>query len=262
MNRRLLLASFATGLLLAHGPARADVLDSVTSAKRIRIATDMAIPPAGMVDDKMQPTGSDVETARLLAHDWGVELEFVQTTGATRIPNVQTGKADIIISTLSVTPERAKVIDFSKPYAVLQSVIGAKKDLALKDWADLKGRTVAVTRGTTQDTELTAMAAERGFRMARYDDDATLLTAAVTGQADIVATSASLVNQMGAKNPARGFEPKFVIRNFDLAIGVKKGEPELLKKLDAWITENLHNGKLNVIYKKYYNADLPAEMRS
>jgi len=260
MNRRLFLAS-AAGLMLARGTARADVLGSLTAAKRIRVATDMAIPPAGMIDDKMQPTGSDVETARLLAQDWGVELEFIQTTGATRIPNVQTGKADIIISTLSVTPERAKVIDFSKPYAVLQSVIGATKDLALKDWPDLKGMVVAVTRGTTQDTELTAMAADRGFRVARYDDDATLVTAAVTGQAVIVATSASLVNQMGIKNPARGFEPKFVIRNFDLAIGVKKGEPELLKKLDAWVTENLQNGKLNAIYKKYYNTDLPAGMR-
>lgn len=260
MNRRLLLAA-AAGLVLARGTAWADVLGNVTSAKRIRVATDMAIPPAGMVDDKMQPTGSDVETARLLAQDWGVELEFVQTTGATRIPNVQTGKADIIISTLSVTPERAKVIDFSKPYAVLQSVIGATKDLTLKDWPDLKGMVVAVTRGTTQDTELTAMAADRGFRVARYDDDATLVTAAVTGQAAIVATSASLVNQMGIKNPARGFEPKFVIRNFDLAIGVKKGEPELLKKLDAWVTENLQNGKLNAIYKKYYNTDLPTGMR-
>ena len=261
MKRRVLLAAVGAGLL-AHGPARADVLDNVMSSKKLRVATDLAIPPAGMVDANMQPTGSDVETARLLAHDWGVELEFVQTTGATRIPNVQTGKADIIISTLSVTPERAKVIDFSKPYAVLQSVIGAKKDLNLKDWADLKGKTVAVTRGTTQDTELTAMSGERGFRMARYEDDATLLTAAVTGQADIVATSASLVNQMGAKNPERGFEPKFLIRNFDLAIGVKKGEPRLLEKLNEWITENLHNGKLNAIFKKYYNADLPAEMRS
>ncbi|HYZ64317.1 MAG TPA: transporter substrate-binding domain-containing protein [Acetobacteraceae bacterium] len=261
MNRRLLLGA-AAAALLAYAPARADVLDTILAAKKIRIATDLAIPPAGMVDDKMQPTGSDVETARLLAQDWGVELEFVQTTGATRIPNVQTGKADIIISTLSVTPERAKVIDFSKPYAVLQSVIGAKKDLNLKDWADLKGMTVAVTRGTTQDTELTAMSAERGFRVVRYDDDATLLTAAVTGQADIVATSASLVNQIGAKNPARGFEPKFLIRNFDLAIGVKKGEPRLLEKLNAWVTENLHNGKLNAIFKKYYGSELPAEMRS
>jgi len=255
-------AFVATCLTCAALAVHADVLDDIMKAKKIRISTDMAIPPAGMMDSNMQPSGSDVETAKLLAQDWGLQIEWVPTTGATRIPNVNTGKADIIISTLSVTPERAKVIDFSKPYAVLQSVIGAKKDLPLKDWADLKGKTVAVTRGTTQDTELTAMAGERGFRMARYEDDATLLTAAVTGQADIVATSASLVNQMGAKNPERGFEPKFLIRNFDLAIGVKKGEPKLLEKLNEWITANLHNGKLNAIFKKYYNAELPAEMRS
>ena len=258
MIKRILLAALATSLLAL--PARADVLDAIMSAKRIRIATDLAIPPAGMVDDKLQPTGSDVETARLLAKDWGLELEFIQTTGATRIPNVQTGKADIIISTLSVTADRAKVIDFTKPYAVLQSVIGAKKDLPLKSLDDLKGLTVAVTRGTTQDTELTAMSTERGFRIARYEDDATLLTAAITGQADIVATSASLVNQMGAKNPARGFEPKFVIRNFDLAIGVKKGETKLVEKLNIWVAENLKNGKLNAIFKKYYNAELPPAM--
>ncbi len=261
MQRRMLLIS--TGMLaLAPFAARADVLDDVTKAKKIRIATDLALPPAGMVDDKMQPTGADVEVAQLLAKDWGVELEFVQTTGATRIPNLQTGKADICISTLSVTPERAQVIDFSKAYAVLQSVIGAKKDLALKDYADLKGRAVAVTRGTTQDTMLSAIAAEHGFRMQRYEDDATLLTAAVTGQADIVATSASQVIQMGLKNPARGFEPKFVITNFDLAVGVKKGEPRLLAKVNEWITVNLKNGKLNAIFKKYYGFDLPAEMRS
>ena len=55
-------------------------------AKKIRVATDLAIPPSGMVDDQMRPTGSDVETAQLLAKDWGLQLEFVQTTGATRIP--------------------------------------------------------------------------------------------------------------------------------------------------------------------------------
>jgi polar amino acid transport system substrate-binding protein len=98
--------------------------------------------------------------------------------------------------------------------------------------------------------------------MQRYEDDATLVTAAVTGQADIVATSASLVNQMGQKNPSRGFEPKFVITNFDLAIGVKQGEPRLLAKVNEWVAANLKNGKLNAIFKKYYGTDLPAEMRS
>lgn len=245
---------------LGAAAAKADQLDDIMKAKKIRIATDLAIPPSGMIDANMKPTGSDVETAQLLAKDWGLELEFVQTTGATRIPNVQTGKADIIISTLSVTPERAKVIDFSKPYAALQSVVGGLKSIAVKDWSDLKGKPIAVSRGTTQDTTLTNMK-DRDLTIARYDDDATMVTAAVTGQNDFIATSATIVNQIGVKNPQRPFEPKLPITTFDLAIGVKKGEPRLMAKLNEWIDANLKNGKLNEIYKKYHGSELPESMR-
>src|SRR3954470_3280063 len=192
MTNKTLLGA-AAGLcglaMMAATPASADLLDDITQAKKIRISTDLAIPPSGMMDSSMKPTGSDVETAQLLAKDWGLELEFVQTTGATRIPNVQTNKADIIISTLSVTPERAKVIDFTKPYAALQSVVGCLKSASVKDWADLKDKTIAVSRGTTQDTTLTNMK-ERELKIARYDDDATMVTAAVSGQNDCVASSA------------------------------------------------------------------------
>ncbi|NNM71347.1 transporter substrate-binding domain-containing protein [Enterovirga aerilata] len=264
MTGRHWLAAAALAALCAalpSGGAKADLLDDIMKAKKIRIATDLAIPPSGMVDANMKPTGSDVETAQLLAKDWGLELEFVQTTGATRIPNVQTGKADIIISTLSVTPERAKVIDFTKPYAALQSVVGCLKSLPIKDWADLKGKAIAVSRGTTQDTTLTNMK-DRDLRIARYDDDATMVTAAVSGQADCVATSATIVNQIGVKNPSRAFEPKVLITNFDLAIGLRQGEPRLKEKLNEWISANLKNGKLNEIYRKFHGSDLPAEMRS
>jgi polar amino acid transport system substrate-binding protein len=209
----------------------------------------------------MKPTGSDVETAQLLAKDWGLELEFVQTTGATRIPNVQTGKADVIISTLSVTPERAKVIDFTKAYAALQSVVGCLKSLPVKDWPDLKGKPIAVSRGTTQDTTLTNMK-DRDLRIARFDDDATMVTAAVSGQADCIATSATIVNQIGVKNAARPFEPKVTITNFDLAMGVRQGEPRLVEKLNEWIAANLKNGKLNAIYEKFHGTALPPAMRS
>src|SRR5476649_1966542 len=110
--------------LLALGQgARADVLDDIKAAKKIRIGIDLGVPPYGMTDDKMQPTGSDVETGRLLAKDLGVEFELVPTTGASRIPSLQSGKADVVISTLSVTPERAKVIDFSTAYASLRTVV-------------------------------------------------------------------------------------------------------------------------------------------
>lgn len=261
MKRFLTIALLGTAALACAGQAaRADMLDDIMKAGKIRIATDLAIPPSGMIDGAMKPTGSDVETAELLAKDWGLQLEFVQTTGATRIPNVQTNKADIIISTLSVTPERAKVIDFSKPYAALQSVVGCLKSLDVKSWDDLKGKTIAVSRGTTQDTTLTNMK-ERDLKLARFEDDATMVTAAISGQADCVATSATIVSQIGVKAPARPFEPKVSITNFDLAVGVKKGEPKLLEKLDAWVEQNLKNGKLNAIYKKFHGTELPANMR-
>ncbi len=263
MKRSLSVAVFAMTCMAALGTsaAHADLLDDIMKAKKIRIATDMAIPPSGMMDANLKPTGSDVETAQLLAKDWGLELEFVQTTGATRIPNVQTNKADIIISTLSVTPERAKVIDFTKAYAALQSVVACLKTVEAKDWSDLKGKTIAVSRGTTQDTELSNMK-DRNLTLARFDDDATMVTAAVSGQADCVATSATIANQIGVKNPSRPFEPKVLIRTFDLAIGVRKGEPALVEKLNEWISTNLKNGKLNEIYKKFHGTELPQEMRS
>ncbi|EJJ28089.1 transporter substrate-binding domain-containing protein [Rhizobium sp. CF142] len=261
MLKTLLALGVVGAMLTAQTmPAMADTYANIISAKKIRVSTDLAIPPSGMLDANLKPVGSDVETAQLLAKDWGVDVEFVQTTGATRIPNLQTNKADIVISTLSVTPERAQVIDFSKPYAGLLSVIAAPASSPIKDWADLKGQTVTVTRGTTQDSELTKMASEHGFTVARYDDDATMVTAAVSGQAKAIATSATLVKQVHDKNPTLAFEPKITIRVLNLAIGVRKNEPELLAKVNDWVAANLKNGKLNDIYQKYHGTPLPAEI--
>src|SRR5271169_2341351 len=153
MKRVFLGIAVAAGAMIgvAH-TASADALDEIKKAGKIRIAIDLGVPPYGMTDDKLQPTGLDVEAARLLAKDWGLEFEHVPTTGASRIPALQTGKADLVISSLSYTAERAKVVDFSLGYAVLRTVIAAPKSVALKSLADLDGKTVATVRGTTHDT--------------------------------------------------------------------------------------------------------------
>ncbi|MCU6663493.1 MAG: transporter substrate-binding domain-containing protein [Silvania sp.] len=254
----ILLASLLSAIVTL--PVSANALEEIQKRGEIRVATDMSIPPSGMLDASMKPVGSDVETAQLLAKDWGLKLKFIETTGPTRIPNLQTGKADIVISTLSVTPQRAQVIDFSRAYAGLRSVIGAPAATKISDWADLKGRAITVTRGTTQDSMLTKDAMKNGVTIQRYDDDATLVTAAVSGQAYAVATSATLVNQIKKQNPDLAFEPKMTLTVFDLAIGLKKNEPELKEKLDQWIAANLQNGKLNAIYEKYHGEPIPAEI--
>jgi polar amino acid transport system substrate-binding protein len=209
-----------------------------------------------MTDDKMQPSGSDIETAKLLAADWGLQFEHVPTTGAARIRSLQTGKADLVISTLSITPERARVIDFSKGCAVLRTVIAAPKNIALKSMADLDGKTVGTVRGTTHDTQLTKEG-PKGMKLVRYEDDATEAQAFLSGQVDIFSTAELLVAPIDKKNPARQVEVKFVLDTFKLAIGVKKDEKRLLEEVDKWIATNLKNGKLDAIYKKYHGNGLP-----
>jgi polar amino acid transport system substrate-binding protein len=236
--------------------AAADQLDDIRKSGKIRIAVDLGVPPYGMTDDKMQPTGSDIETAKLLAADWGLQFEHVPTTGASRIPSLQTGKADLVISTLSITPERAKVIVFSKGYAVLRTVIAAPKSITLKSMADLDGKTVGTVRGTTHDTQLTKEG-PKGMKLVRYEDDATEAQAFLSGQVDIFSTAELLVAPIDKKNPARQVEVKFVLDTFKLAVGVKKDEKRLLEEVDKWIATNLKNGKLDAIYKKYHGNGLP-----
>jgi polar amino acid transport system substrate-binding protein len=256
---RSVLSGIAVAAIAVIGlaqAANADALDDIKKSGKIRIAVDLGVPPYGMTDDKMQATGSDIETAKLLASDWGLQFEHVPTTGAARIPSLQTGKADLVISTLSITPERAKVIDFSKGYAVLRTVIAAPKNITLKSMADLDGKTVGTVRGTTHDTQLTKEG-PKGMKLVRYEDDATEAQAFLSGQVDIFSTAELLVAPIDKKNPARQVEVKFVLDTFKLAIGVKKDEKRLLEEVDRWIATNLKNGKLDAIYKKYHGNGLP-----
>jgi polar amino acid transport system substrate-binding protein len=256
--KRLLstIAVAAVALMGVTHAAGADQLDDIKKTGKIRIAIDLGVPPYGMTDDKMQATGSDVATAKALAKDWGLEFELVPTTGATRIPALQTGKADLVISTLSITPERAKVIDFSKGYAVLRTVIAAPKSVSVKSLADLDGKTVGTVRGTTHDTQLTKEG-PKGMKLVRYEDDATEAQAFLSGQVDIFSTAELLVAPIDKKNPARQVEVKFVLDTFKLAVGVKKDETRLLEEVDKWIAANLKNGRLDAIYKEYHGNGLP-----
>jgi len=128
----------------------------------------------------------------------------------------------------------------------------------VKTLADLDGKKVAVTRGTTQDTDLTQRA--KGVQIVRYEDDATLALAVASGQADLFATGRAQVININKKNPARELEPKITLQTFYLAIGVRKDEPELLKWVNAWVKTNLKNGRLNAINKAYHEVDLSPDV--
>jgi polar amino acid transport system substrate-binding protein len=255
--KKIVLAALAVAAMIgASHVANADALDDIKKSGKIRIAIDLGVPPYGMTDAQMQPAGLDVEAGKMLAKDWGLQFEHVPTTGATRIPALQTGKADLVISSLSYTAERAKVIDFSLGYAVLRTVIAAPKSVNVKSLADLDGKTVATVRGTTHDTQLTKEA-PKGMKLVRYEDDATEAQAFMSGQVDIFSTAEMIVPQIDKKNPARQVEMKFVLDNFKLCVGIKKDETRLVEEVNKWVLANIKNGRLNDLNKKYFGSDLP-----
>lgn len=260
MNR-ITRRSFALGVvaLALAGTAltaTADTLKDIQARKKLLVAIDLSVPPYGMTDGKMEPQGADVDVARALAKDLGVPLEIVQVSGPNRIPFLMTGKADMVISSFSVTAERAKVVAFSAPYSVNQLVVGAAKGVDIKKMDDLNGKRIAVVRGNLQDLELTK-SAPKGATLVRYEDDATANTALIAGQVDAIATPATTVKTLAERNPGKNLEVKFVVKMQPLAIGLRKNDAELMKWINAWVEKNTANGELNKIYTRYMGIALP-----
>ncbi|OWY28431.1 transporter substrate-binding domain-containing protein [Herbaspirillum robiniae] len=240
--------------------AMADQLDDIKKAGKIRVAIAMGTPLFSYADDKLQPTGSDVDTAKQLAQDLGVQLEIVSVTNAARVPTLQANRADIVVADLSITPERQKVIDFSIPYAVISIIVGGPKSMQIKDYPDLSGKRVGLTRATVNDTLTTQQA--KGAEIVRYEDDATLITSMVTGQVEVFSSTPSNLQEMQKKAPGKNLELKFEQKVFDLGIALNKNQPRLKDWIDNWVKTNMKNGKLNTMYKKYHGRDLPASVQN
>lgn len=174
-------------------------------------------------------------------------------------PFLLTNKADIVVSSLSVTDKRKEVVDFSIPYAAIQSVIAAAKSEDIKTMADLAGKTVVTARGTTNDANVTRLAPE-GTDIVRFENDATAITAITSGRANIYSAAPSIVAALNKKAPDRALETKVVMATAMLGVGVAKTNPELREKINELIRENLKNGKLNTIFHEFHGTDLPEEV--
>ncbi len=244
------------GLALSGWSAHADTLKDIQTRKKLNVAIDLSVPPFGMTDAAMNPQGSDVDVARALAKDLGVELEIVQVSGPNRIPFLMTRKADIVISSFSVTAERAKVVAFSAPYSVNQLVVGGPKGVTIAKMEDLVGKRVGVVRGNLQDLELTK-SAPKGTTLVRYEDDSTANTALIAGQVDAIATPSTTMQTLATRHPAKNLEVKFTVKVQPLAIGLRKEDAELAKWINAWVEKNIATGQLNQIYTKWMGLPLP-----
>ena len=259
-KRHLTLALASVAMLAAAGAAQAqNALDNVLKAKTIKIAVPTDYPPYGSVDKTMTPQGLDVEMAQLIARKLGVKVELVPVTSANRIPYLQTRKADLVISTLGKNAEREKVIDFSSAYAPFFQAVYAGKNLNIKGFADMGGKTVAVTRGAMEDQEL-AKVAPASLEYKRFEDNNATIAAFVAGQTQTLATSAAVAGNMMQKNPQLGAEYKLLLKDSPCFIGIAKGEDALKTKVNDIIAGAKKDGTLDAMAKKWLGrpaGDLP-----
>lgn len=258
------LRTFALSLValatLSTGAAHAsNALAQIESSKKVRIAIPTDYPPYGMVGIDMKPRGLDIDMARYVAEKLGAQVELVPVVSANRVPYLQTGKVDVVISTLGKTDERAKVVDFSHSYSPFFQALFAPKSVSIKEWGDLSGKTVSVTRGAMADSELTKVA-PAGTNIRRFEDHIGTVAAYTSGQVQAIATSAGEGDTINQQAPKLGNELKLILKVSPNYIGVKKGEAALLERINAIVLEAKSSGELERLSQKWLKqpaGDLP-----
>ena len=249
-KRNLLSLALGTAALVLSGfAAKAETLDNVKAKGVLTVAVMQDYPPYGSIGPDMQPMGIDIDVARYMADKLGVGLSLVPTNGANRVPFLQTGKADIILACLGKTAEREKVVSFSNAYIAEANAIFGPNDVKIASPADLSGRRIGVSRGGTEDLELTAVA-PKDASIQRYEDTASTLAAYASGQVDMIATGTSTANAFN-KNAPRKTAFKLKLAAEPAFVGVPKGDEPMLKTVNSMIAEMAANGKMAEIASKW-----------
>ncbi len=239
----------AVASTFALADAKADKLADILAKGVVRIGVPLDAPPFGSQDANRQAVGFDIEMAEMVGKALGVKVELQQITGANRIPFLLTDKVDIVISVMGLTPERAKQIMFTAPYANTFLAVYGPKSSTVTSADQVGSARVAAARGTTQDLALTEMNPKAALM--RTEDDATAAAAYISGQAELFATNSIVAQALAKQNPNKEFDRKFVIRRSPAHMGVRMGEHNLARWLDGFIFYNTMNDELDRLHKKY-----------
>jgi polar amino acid transport system substrate-binding protein len=238
------------------GVVQAQTIDSIKQKKTLVVGVQADQVPWGYIDANGQNAGYDVDVAKLMAADMGVQVQFVRVTVPNRIAQLVTGKVDVLAAVMGMYPDRAKVVQFSKPYSTVDILVYGKKQDNFSQVADLVKYRVGVSRASAQDIALTKQAPP-GTSIQRFDDDSAAMQALMSGQVDAIGgnNTYQLIIDKGV-GPGK-FEPKFRIARQYNGLTTRLGQKEINEWMNAFIDRNLANGKLNAINKKWTGAELP-----
>lgn len=262
MQRWLMMLCWAmASLMMGTLSAKADDLDMIRQRGTLRVAIPQDYPPFGTIAPDLTPEGYDIDTARYLAQGLGVALELVPVTSANRVAYLVSGRADLVISSLGKTPERARTIAFSTPYAPFYYGVFSSHDEPMwQDASPLSGRTVGATRGSLEELQLTAIAPP-DTHIKRYEDNVTTLSAFTSGQVDYIATGTPVAASLAKRGGDRLPHPVLLLKNSPCSVGLPQDAPQLRDAVNALIDAGLRDGTFDALSRHWFGVDLPVDMR-
>lgn len=250
----LMATTFMASAALAITP------DELREKGKAVIGVQMDQFPWGFIDEAGKNEGFDIEVAKLIAADLGVEPEFFRITGQNRIPSLTTGQVDFLVPSMTVTAERAQVIQFVLPYSSNDITVWARTDAEITKNEDLGDYVIGVNRGSAFEPILSD-AAPQGTEIRGYEDDATTVQALLSGQVDAIVGSKTYGIVIQNTGRGDGYEAKYKVADNIQAMAVRKGDQEMLDYLNDFVTR--HDAELDELYLKWIGqdrADLPTEL--
>ena len=218
----------------------------------LTMATNAEFPPYEFHDGG-EIVGIDVEIAEAIAEKLGMTLEIEDIAFDSIIPEVDSGKADIGLAGMTVSEDRLKNVDFSEPYTTASQVIIVKNESDIAGPDDLAGKYIGVQLGTTGDIYASDYE-EEGSTIERYSKGFEAVQAMMQGKIDDVVIDLEPAKVFVSENEGiKILDEALTVEEY--AIAVKKGNTELVEKLNGALAELKDSGELQAIIDKYISAE-------
>ncbi|MGO6755874.1 transporter substrate-binding domain-containing protein [Rhizobium ruizarguesonis] len=253
-NAMLGAAALVAAVTLAQ-PAAAITPDEIKARGKIIVGIQGDNPPWGFVTSGGKQDGLDADIATLFAKELGVSVEFVPLEVNNRIPALTAGRVDVLFATMAMLPDRAKAVQFSKPYVANAIVLIGPKSAEIKTNADMAKFTVGVAKGAAQDTQVTKNA-PAGTTIRRYDGDAPSVQALVSGQVETLGGNIFYMDRVEKARPGE-FENKLEFQKLYNGACTRLGEKEINAALNTFIDKIKANGELKTVYDKWMKVPVP-----
>jgi polar amino acid transport system substrate-binding protein len=261
---KALAALLAT--VLTSAPAWADQVQDIKAKGELVCGTLGVSRGFSFIDQTDRKlVGYEVDLCARLAQSLGVKPTMKTLAVAARIPELQQGRVDVLLAELTETPERAQVIDFSHAYFVTGAKIMVKKKAGIDSFAELSGKKVLTTKGSTMEQNLKKQIP--GAEVISFDNTTQAFLAFTQGKgAGYCTDEISLLTSRAALGErGKGFVllPQGLSTE-NLGAGVRKGEPGLLGHVNKVFAETEQAGEADRMFMKWFGpgTDINFERRS